>query len=420
MPPDDNNWANYKNPGHNLNPPQTTVRHNGGSSVILPRAIILVLASLVSIALSITAAAIFDDQTVDIVDNTSEKIANNNPAASIATEPPEKQDSQLDNNDPEEPAVLIEEEPVLVEEPAEEPESTPIDENPILPEIGIEEEIEPIEEPENPVEEPVVEPPEEDSVDQSYPLIPREVKDLANRLGLTAEAKREFYNHEPSIFEDADAPGYDCGTSDSSTVIIYGCWQIDRIYILRTSTMETTAAHELLHAIYYELYLHNETDVLDQHLAKFKEDHPDKVQEILERYANHYDYGDETSRQWAEYNELHSFIGTQFPEIPQELEDHYAKYFKNRRKVANFYLNWEKSFERKNQENQSLQAIADKQREEYKKCLSDWNNTLEYCRTFDSDIDAYNTYSQCLASDKTLFSDCLYLKPEFIPYTAPS
>ena len=271
------------------------------------------------------------------------------------------------------------------------------------------------EEPDDNPGEPLPETPREDYVDRQYSHISQEIKNLANRLELTYEAKKELYDHNPQIFEDEQDEEYDCRT-DADDIVVYGCWRVNNIDILRTASMETTIAHELLHAIYYDLYQHNETEEINRYLEEFKASRPEEIRDILELYEGHYDYENLETRQWAEYSELHSFIGTQFFEISEDLERHYAKYFNNRRKLVEFYVDWQESFNLKQSEYQAITGYVHDQDVQYQKCFYNFNNSVENCQAFKTDREAYEAYGECLRTHLRKFDDCLSLKPEFLPY----
>ncbi|MYB39758.1 hypothetical protein F4X86_00490 [Candidatus Saccharibacteria bacterium] len=275
----------------------------------------------------------------------------------------------------------------------------------------------------NPPEEPPVEIPEPQpepepepvvTVDDRYDHIPQNVKDLANRLELSDAGKEMLYDNNPRIFDDDSDPGYGCRSS-SADVVVYGCWQTGSIAILRTPSLETTAAHELLHAAYYDLYIHHQSDEIDRLLDNFKRDNPEVVAEFLEIYEGHYQYEDEEARQWAERSEIHSFVGSQIAEIPQALEEHYSRYFNNRRRVVDFYETWLDSFERKREESHNVNQLAQDQHSEYQECIFDFEPPAN-CQQFEADTDAYQAYADCLTSHLTSFDDCQRLKPAFIPY----
>ena len=416
LPPENDGWNNQP-PNSGFTPSNTTsVKQVKNRSIILYRALISTITLLATLAISITLSIMFDNQfhqdsNIGGLENISSSQNSDNQKEpeeeSEETPKPKNENNQqndigelLNQAEPETPQAEATPPP---QEPEPEPEPKPKPEE--------------IEETNNIVNNPVEPESREDHVDKQYPYISQEIKNLAKSLGLTYKAKKIFYDHNPQIYDRTDADGYDCNVeSDSSTTIIYGCWEVDNIYILRTSSMETTVAHELLHAIYYNLFLDGETSLLDEHLRDFKLDNPHKTQEILDLYTDHYDYENEDLRQWAEYNELHSFIATQFDNIPQELEDHYAEYFKNREEVLYFYERWQESFRQKSEEIEKIADYVRQQDEEYVRCAQNWDNTLEYCQAFQADRDSYNTYGECLESHQTLFHECLKIRPEFLTY----
>ncbi len=85
-----------------------------------------------------------------------------------------------------------------------------------------------------------------------------EIADLADRMGLTAEGRLIFYDAEPSIVDGPEIARI-CTDGEELPGGLYhaGCYLgTDRIYLLRerrTPALVTTAAHELLHAVYRRL-----------------------------------------------------------------------------------------------------------------------------------------------------------------------
>ena len=340
--------------------------------------------SLIVFALGVFAAAVFEEPAAVIVDN------NNTPAVGVSEKDrPENASSRTVNDEPRpspdggsedqaaSQAVAVGAEPGNGSDP-------PADEEPIV-----------------------------EDIDSRYGNISQEVKDLAQRLGLTDKAKRIFYDHDPQIFESETADGYDCRTS-SEEVVVYGCWQIDSIDILRTASMETTVAHELLHAIYYDLYTARRSDELNGWLKAFRQSRPEEVNAILEIYEGHYSSEDEETRQWAELSELHSFIGTQFDNLGDDLENHYAAYFKDRTVVVAFYKTWHDSTERKRQEARDINQGVRLQDVEYQECVYD--HGLSGCESYKTDREAFETYGECLTSHRTHIDECLAIKPALVVY----
>ena len=296
---------------------------------------------------------------------------------------------------PEEPVLIIKEVPAV---PA----------HPRPPAINIDPP-----EPEEP--EPPISP--GDNIDQLYPGIDQEVKDLANALRLTDNAKRILYDHDPKIFEDPTDPDYICGTGQPNT-IIYGCWSVDDdrqdIHLLRSPSIQTTLAHELLHAIYYKTVIRGEEDDLHGLLDEVRQAHPTETAEFLEFYQHHYTEDPKWNR-FLEYSEIHSFIGSQFRDLPDELGAHYNRHFKDRGLVIDFYDDWHSSVQAKTEENGRIQEIYDHQLAQWQACLND-GQRAQACRTHRPEGQAYQDYNTCLISYKTLMSECLKIKPPEVEY----
>lgn len=299
------------------------------------------------------------------------------------------------------PISLVEPEPEPVETAISAPASAPV--APVAP-VAPEPEPEPVAliEPESII----------NTIDEEFPLINQEIKHLAAQLGLTDTGKRVLYTHYPQIY---DNPSNNGCTSNLQTTIIFGCWSLNSIKILRSSTMETTIAHEMLHGAYYDLYLSGSASVVDQYIDDFIEQNPVEVDAVLKNYEKHLEDKDPEIQRWIKYNELHSFIGTQFRDIPQEMEIYYAQFFKDRQVVVDFYENWQLSFNQKSEEFKNLGDRFDLQQQQFNQCYLS-TRLIEPCQQYGADTVAYTNYQECLKSITTLFNECQAIKPEFIAY----
>ena len=314
--------------------------------------------------------------------------------------------AQADPDTP--PEIVIDEpEPIVLLPITIEPPLTPIHAHPTPPP-----EPDPIIEPD-----PIVEPP--DDIDQQYPLISQEIKDLANELQLTNRAKKTLYDHNPGIFEDPDDADYACGHGDANTVI-YGCWSIQAgeksIQLIRSPSMQTTLAHELLHAIYYDARSRGETEELHALLDEVRQQYPSEIAEILAFYEEHFDT--DANDKFLEYSEMHSFIGSQFYDLPEALEKHYGRYFKDRQRILTFYDIWHTSLEAKKEENDQIQAVYNQQVEQWEECIRTALLSRQECLFYRPENQAYQDYNTCLISYQTLMSECLELKPPIREYVA--
>ena len=174
------------------------------------------------------------------------------------------------------------------------------------------------------------------TIDSQYPHIGQEVKDLAAALSLTEQGRQIFYDHDPQIFASADHPDFlhNKNISVDQRITINGYWSAttDKIYLIRDDKLEATAAHEFLHAIYYDLYISGQHETINEYITAAFNQNADELRPLISAYGDLLSNTGEFS-ELNRYNELHSFIGTRIETIPDELEAHYAKYFANRRAI---------------------------------------------------------------------------------------
>lgn len=158
-----------------------------------------------------------------------------------------------------------------------------------------------------------------------------EVATLEESIDLTDSGKLIFRATHPSL-ENSENFNSNCD-SHSKEISILGCYTKNRIYIYDveeselSGIKESTLAHELLHAVWERL----PDSEKNQLTAKITEVYNDEqynslLSEDLENYS-------ESER----IDELHSRIGTEVTNLPEELESHYAKYFKDQDKVVMYY-----------------------------------------------------------------------------------
>ena len=175
------------------------------------------------------------------------------------------------------------------------------------------------------------------SIDNQYPEIDQEVKDLASDLGLTDKAKEIFYDHSPKIFESGDDLGYLCNKDIQINwrIRIDGCWsaKTKKIYLLNNDNLKKTTVHEFLHAIYYDLYIQDELEDINESIDIVFNENNDELKNLIGIYNDLSNHEDHEFGGLNTYNELHSFIGSEIEEIPKSLEDHYAQFFMDRQKI---------------------------------------------------------------------------------------
>ena len=167
-----------------------------------------------------------------------------------------------------------------------------------------------------------------------------EISKIENRIKPTTTAKTVFYASNPRV-EDSEEFNKNCKNREEDSAIL-GCYKSGEIHLydVKNSKLdgvkEVTAAHELLHAIWERMSL-SERDKI----GKLLNTEYERVKDAdFEKLMQSYDRTEPGER----INELHSLIGTEQLEISKELEEHYAKFFKNRRGIAQIYQSYNKNF----------------------------------------------------------------------------
>lgn len=149
-----------------------------------------------------------------------------------------------------------------------------------------------------------------------------EVEKIATDAGMSEEGRKLFYRLDPQ-FVDRKTINEECGTD------ALGCTVGKNIYILNDFTPRqynrsiVTAAHEMLHVAWSRLG--------DNEIMALKADLDEQIKlidtDLLKKFRSF--QGDDY------YNEAHSYIGTEQPELTPDLQSHYEKYFDDRPKVIN-------------------------------------------------------------------------------------
>lgn len=159
------------------------------------------------------------------------------------------------------------------------------------------------------------------------------ISDYAARSTMTEEGRFLFYASRPSI---ASGTEFDtaCATHQEGVGIL-GCYlPADRSIHLFDVTdprldglEDVVAAHEMLHAAWDRMSADERAKLaplLEAEVAKLSDD--TALAETLAFYA--------TAEPGERLNELHSILGTEYPDLSPQLEAHYAEYFSDRKAVT--------------------------------------------------------------------------------------
>lgn len=170
-----------------------------------------------------------------------------------------------------------------------------------------------------------------------------EIVALAEATTMTPKGKSLFYINNPQV-EDRQAFNDHCSKHFEQSIVL-GCFLGNRagIYLYKVTdpnlkgVKEVTAAHEMLHQAYERLG-QKERERIDALLLAYANDKlTDKtIKEQVQLYKE--------SEPEAFANELHSLLGTQVADLPQELEDYYRQYFTDRKAVVTLYNNYQGAF----------------------------------------------------------------------------
>lgn len=170
---------------------------------------------------------------------------------------------------------------------------------------------------------------------------PAEVVAIADKVEMTDEARYIFYVSDPAV-ETADDFNSHCSGLEGEQTAVLGCYRLQKIFLYDVTDprlygiKEVTAAHEMLHAVYERLPLDEKLQVnklIQEELPKIQDEH---VKELAELYGK-----DGLDVLW---NEMHSVLGSEFRSLSPELEQHYAKYFKDRSKVVTLSESYQSVF----------------------------------------------------------------------------
>ncbi len=176
-----------------------------------------------------------------------------------------------------------------------------------------------------------------------------------------------FYASTPAVVPDAEFDRL-C-SRDEPDIGVLGCYTLvdGRIYSYDITNVElaafevVVAAHEMLHAAWDRLPIDQQEALVEPLEQAFAAVEPES--ELAERIAA-YEEVDRDSR----IPELYAIVGTELPQIPAELEEHYAEYFDDRgavvalwQEVEAIFRALEEELERLNTELEALSAEIDEE-----------------------------------------------------------
>lgn len=210
-----------------------------------------------------------------------------------------------------------------------------------------------------------------------------EVATLRDKLGLTADGLLHFNASQPEL-EPATEFNQRCQQYSETNNPIIGCYINQLIFIFDVDNPklngieETTAAHELLHAVYERLDP-SEKEALDASLmAAYQKVKTPELEERMEYY--------EKTEPGEEMNELHSILGTEYADLSNVLEEHYDDYFTDRDRIVAYYEAYNAVFTSATKQLKSLESQINTLVASINARISTYNQRI---KQFDADAAAF-------------------------------
>lgn len=186
-----------------------------------------------------------------------------------------------------------------------------------------------------------------------------EIKKVVARANLAPEGEFYLYASRAEV-SDAKTFNAKCKKSEEHSAIL-GCYTSRQIFIYDIDEpqldgiKEVTGVHEMLHAAWDRLSASEQTKLTSLLEAELAKHSTPEIVTRMEYYAR--------TQPGERANELHSIIGSEIPNIAQELEDHYSRYLADRGSVVALHDKYESVFSRIRSESarleQELTALAD-------------------------------------------------------------
>lgn len=212
---------------------------------------------------------------------------------------------------------------------------------------------------------------------------PAEIVDINSKLELTGSGHNIFYATHPNL-ESQDNFNIACD-SHNEEISILGCYTGGKIYIYNISdpelsgVKESTAAHELLHAVWERLSTADKANLSAQLTELYNDSrYHDLLADDIESYKDS-----------EIIEELHSRAGTEIADLPEALEKHYANYFKDQDLIVSFYNSYITPFQELSEEIKNLSSQ-----------LEELSATIEQ-KTAD-----YYKFAEELSAKISEFNDC--------------
>jgi len=173
---------------------------------------------------------------------------------------------------------------------------------------------------------------------------PSKIKTLADQATMNSYTRKLFYLNRPVLIAGSEFRNQ-CPNSASSISTILGCYHPDQkgIFLFKVDNPElngveqVTAAHEVLHCIWARLSASEKKRVGDMLTQYYKQELKDpSIRSEISIYQQ--------TEPDSVLDEMSSTFGTEIANLPQGLNEYYAKYFNNRMAIVNYSAGYKSIF----------------------------------------------------------------------------
>lgn len=228
------------------------------------------------------------------------------------------------------------------------------------------------------------------------------VEQVRTGIELNASGDRIFLASQPTIGGREDFNRWCAGVDHTEEGHVLGCYADRRIRLFEvtdqrlTGVVETTAAHELLHAAWARMSQDERASLSRTLIAEYEE--LAKRDEDFKQRMSVY----ESLSATAFANELHSVFGTEVRDISPTLEEHYRSWFTDRAVIVNWYEGYHGVFTELKAEADRLSAELEALRADIEQRSANYDIAVQQFNVDAADFKQRNEHYE-FSGDKELF-----------------
>lgn len=214
---------------------------------------------------------------------------------------------------------------------------------------------------------------------------------MTEELELTATGERILKATQPAL-EAQESFNEHCDSHESELSLL-GCYTEGKIYVYEiteerlAASNKVTLAHELLHAA-WERMSAGEREEIRELLEEVERENEEWFRAELAAYTEE-----------AQMEEVWTRAGTKLRDLPAELEAKYARYFRNRQRIVEFYEEYQAPFRELQARNEELRKLIFAMKDEIEQERDEY---LAAVAVLDTEVDKFNWCADepgCFATD---------------------